>query len=199
MCPLRVTALAAAGVTSAGGLTALVVRSFGPKRLRSGSIRPAKEPRMDRPRIVSRDEWLAARKQHLAREKELTRLRDRVSAERRNLPCVKVDKPYVFEGPDGKESLADLFGGRNQLIVYHFMFGPEWKEGCPSCSFVADHIDGALPHLAARDVTLVVVSRAPSTQLRPSQHDEDGLASTMAWLRHHDRYGEGSAVIPSRS
>ena len=115
--------------------------------------------------IVSRDEWLVARKAHLAREKELTRLRDQVSAERRNLPWVKVEKRYVFDGPDGKETLADLFDGRSQLIVYHFMFGPGWEEGCKSCSFLADHIDGALVHLNARDVTLVVVSRAPLPQI----------------------------------
>jgi predicted dithiol-disulfide oxidoreductase (DUF899 family) len=122
---------------------------------------------MDSPRIVSQDEWLAARKQHLNREKEFTRLRDQLSAERRNLPRVQVDRPYVFDGPNGREPLADLFGGRSQLIVYHFMLGPGWKEGCPSCSFLADHIDGALPHLAARDVTFVVVSRAPLAEIRP--------------------------------
>ena len=115
--------------------------------------------------IVSRDEWLVARKAHLAREKELTRLRDQVSAERRNLPWVKVEKRYVFDGPDGKETLADLFDGRSQLIVYHFMFGPGWEEGCKSCSFLADHIDGSVIHLAHRDVTVVVVSRAPLPQI----------------------------------
>jgi predicted dithiol-disulfide oxidoreductase (DUF899 family) len=241
---------------------------------------------MDRTRVVSRDEWLAARKQHLYKEKELTRLRDQLSAERRSLPWVRVDKPYLFEGPNGRESLADLFGGRSQLIVYHFMFGPEWKEGCPSCSFLADHIDGTLAHLAARDVTFVVVSRAPLAMIRafqqrmgwrfkwvsshgsdfnydfhattdeavvpveynyrdkatleqlgqtyhakgeqhgasvflqngvhvyhtystygrgcdllvgtynyldlvPKGRDEDGLAFTMGWVRHHDRYGDG--------
>ncbi|HEX6980083.1 MAG TPA: thioredoxin family protein [Alphaproteobacteria bacterium] len=112
-------------------------------------------------RVVSRSEWLVARKALLAREKELTRLRDQVSAERRQLPWVKVDKTYVFEGPDGRETLADLFAGRSQLIVYHFMFGPGWKEGCDGCSFLADHIDGANLHLAHHDVSLVVVSRAP--------------------------------------
>ncbi|MGH7895359.1 MAG: DUF899 domain-containing protein [Candidatus Binatia bacterium] len=112
-------------------------------------------------RIVSRDEWLTARKQLLAKEKELTRLRDRLSAERRALPWVRVEKRYVFDGPNGKGTLADLFAGRSQLLVYHFMFGPEWEEGCPSCSLVADNIDGNVVHLAHRDVTLVVVSRAP--------------------------------------
>ncbi len=110
--------------------------------------------------VVSPDEWLAARKALLAKEKELTRLRDELSRQRRELPWEKVEKPYVFEGPKGKESLADLFDGRSQLIVYHFMFGPEWPEGCPSCSMVADHLEGSVVHLAQRDVTLVVASRA---------------------------------------
>jgi predicted dithiol-disulfide oxidoreductase (DUF899 family) len=233
--------------------------------------------------IVSRDEWLVARKAHLAREKEFTRLRDQLSAERRGLPWVKVEKPYAFDGPNGKETLADLFAGRSQLIVYHFMLGPEWEEGCKSCSFLADHIDGSVIHLAHRDVTFVVVSRAPlpkiaafkkrmgwrfkwvssyssdfnsdfhvsftkddlakgktyyNYQVRESQsegeapgvsvfykdatgdlfhtysayargldmlvgaynyldlvpkgRDEDGLPFTMDWVRHHDRYGDGS-------
>ena len=116
---------------------------------------------MTHSKVVSRDEWLAARKQHLKKEKEFTRLRDKLSAERRELPWVKVEKNYVFDGPNGKETLADLFDGRSQLIVYHFMFGPEWEQGCPSCSFLADHIDGVVVHLAHRDVTFVVVSRAP--------------------------------------
>ena len=120
---------------------------------------------MSQPRIVSRDEWLAARKQFLSKEKELTRLRDRLSAERRELPWVKVEKPYAFDGPKGKETLADLFDGRSQLVVYHFMFGPGWEQGCPSCSWAADNIDGNVVHLNARDVTLVLVSRAPLGQI----------------------------------
>jgi predicted dithiol-disulfide oxidoreductase (DUF899 family) len=233
-------------------------------------------------RIVSREEWLAARKQHLSKEKEFTRLRDELSRQRRELPWVRVEKRYVFDGPDGKETLADLFDGRSQLIVVHFMFGPGWEEGCKSCSFRADHLDGALVHLAHRDVTLVVVSRAPLPQIEvfkkrmgwrfkwvssyendfnfdfhvsftkdemakgkvyynydmrefpteeasgtsvfykdkmgnifhtyscyarggdmligayhyldlvPKGRDEDALAFTMAWVRHHDRYGEGA-------
>jgi predicted dithiol-disulfide oxidoreductase (DUF899 family) len=98
---------------------------------------------MQNHKVVSRDEWVAARKQFLTKEKEFTRRRDELSRERRELPWVKLEKPYVFDGPKGKETLADLFDGRSQLIVYHFMFGPDWKEGCPSCSFVCDHIDGA--------------------------------------------------------
>lgn len=116
-------------------------------------------------RIVTRAEWVDAHKQHLVKEKELTRRRDEVSAARRELPWVKVDKSYVFEGPNGKETLADLFGGRSQLIVKHFMFGPGWKEGCVGCSFHSDHIDGTLPHLAQRDVTLLAVSRAPFAEI----------------------------------
>ena len=115
--------------------------------------------------IVSQEEWLARRKKLLSQEKEFTRLRDQLSAERRELPWVKVDKHYVFDGPDGKETLADLFDGRSQLIVYHFMFGPGWEQGCPSCSFVSDHIDGANWHLPQRDVTLLAVSRAPLPEI----------------------------------
>jgi predicted dithiol-disulfide oxidoreductase (DUF899 family) len=240
------------------------------------------------PKVVSSDEWLAARKEHLAKEKEFTKLRDKLSRERRELPWEKVEKQYVFEGPNGKETLADLFGQRRQLIVYHFMFGPGWKEGCPSCSYLADHYDGAAIHLANRDVTLAVVSRAtlaeietfkkrmgwrfkwvssfgsdfnydyhvsftkddtakgkvfynyawgefPSEEapgasvfykdeageifhtystyargldilvgtynfldLAPKGRDEDGLAHTMAWVRHHDRYSEGYFVDPAQ-
>ena len=115
--------------------------------------------------VVSPNEWIASRKELLRKEKECTKLRDELSRQRRELPWEKVEKQYVFDGPNGKETLADLFDGKNQLIVYHFMFGPGWEEGCPSCSFVADHFDGSLVHLANRDVTLVVVSRAPLAQI----------------------------------
>ena len=110
--------------------------------------------------IVAQDEWIAARKELLKKEKEITRLSDQLSAERRKLPWVKITKNYVFDGPGGRVTLADLFAGCNQLVMQHFMFGPDWQEGCPSCSFMADHIDGALPHLAASDVTMAAVSRA---------------------------------------
>ena len=116
-------------------------------------------------RIVSRDEWLAARKRHLIKEKELTRLRDRLSAERRALPWVRVEKEYVFDGPNGKETLAGLFDGRSQLIVHHFMLGPGWGAGCIGCSFSADHIEGTLVHLEHHDVSLVRVSRAPLAEI----------------------------------
>jgi predicted dithiol-disulfide oxidoreductase (DUF899 family) len=117
------------------------------------------------PNIVSREAWLTARKALLAKEKELTLARDRLSAERRALPWVEVDKAYTFDGPDGPETLVDLFGKHSQLLVYHFMFGPDWEEGCPSCSFWADNYDGAVVHLAHRDVSLVAVSRAPLAKL----------------------------------
>lgn len=117
------------------------------------------------PRIVSRAEWLTARCAHLVREKELTHQRDALAAERRQLPWVKVEKPYLFDGPAGRETLLQLFGDRHQLLVYHFMFGPGWEEGCPSCSFLMDHIDGTLPHLQARDTTFVAVARASSPEI----------------------------------
>jgi predicted dithiol-disulfide oxidoreductase (DUF899 family) len=117
------------------------------------------------PKVVSREEWLRARIQLLAKEKELTRLRDEQARLRRSLPWVKIEKEYVFEGASGKRKLADLFDGSSQLAIYHFMFGPDWKEGCPSCSFVSDHLSGAVPHLKARDVTLTMVSRAPWSKL----------------------------------
>lgn len=112
-------------------------------------------------RIVSRDEWLAERKALLAREKELTHLNDKIAAERRALPWIRLDKNYLFDTPDGQRTLADLFDGRRQLIVQHFMFAPGWEQGCPSCSFMADHNDGMTMHLEHRDATLVAISRAP--------------------------------------
>ena len=236
---------------------------------------------IENPKVVSRAEWIAARKELLKKEKALTRQKDALAAERRALPWDKVDKEYVFDTPGGKKKLAELFEGKSQLIVYHFMFGPEWAEGCPSCSFIMDHTDGALVHLAQRDVSFAAISRAPiakieafkkrmgwrfnwvsshssdfngdyhvsftkeekakgkvdynydltefpseeapgisvfykdkngdvyhtySTYARgteigvgtysyldlvPKGRDEDGLAFTMSWLRHHDRYTDG--------
>src|SRR5580692_6766065 len=110
--------------------------------------------------VVPPAEWLAARKQLLHKEKEFSRLRDELSRQRRALPREKVEKNYVFDGPRGKKTLADLFAGKSQLIVYHFMFGPGWKEGCPSCSYLADGFDGAVVHLAHRDVAFAAISRA---------------------------------------
>ena len=236
------------------------------------------------PKVASQADWLAARKELLIKEKEFTRLRDELSRQRRELPWEKVDKEYIFDAPGGKETLAGLFGGRSQLIVYHFMFGPEWQEGCPSCSLLSDHIDGSMVHLNAREVTLLAVSRAPLAQIEafkkrmgwrfkwvsshgtdfnydyhasfttneksngkvnynyamrefpseeapgtsvfyndgtggifhtyssygrgldiligaynyldlvPKGRDEDGLAFTMAWVRHHDRYSDSYVV-----
>lgn len=244
--------------------------------------------RSENHKIVPPAEWLAARKELLKKEKEFTRLRDELSRQRRELPWEKVEKKYIFDGPNGKEALADLFGGKSQLIIYHFMFGPDWKEGCPSCSLLADHFDGSLPHLAARDVRFAVVSRAPLAQieafkkrmgwrfkwvssygtdfnfdyqvsftkeeltkgqmtynyttqkfpseegpgasvfykdaagnifhtysafargldmmigaynwldLAPKGRDEDGLAFSMAWVRHHDKYAEAYVVDPNK-
>jgi predicted dithiol-disulfide oxidoreductase (DUF899 family) len=235
-----------------------------------------------RQRVVSRDEWTTARVALLAQEKELTRLRDAISRQRRELPWVRIDKDYVFEGPQGTQTLGDLFEGRSQLLVYHFMFDPGWSDGCKSCSFWADNYDGIGVHLAQRDVTMVTISRAPLPTLEafkrrmgwtftwlssfgsdfnhdfhvtftddermgdvdynfelrkfgapeapgasvfyrdedgvvyhtyscyargldamngayqwldltPKGRDEDGLPSTMAWLRHHDKYDVRSA------
>jgi predicted dithiol-disulfide oxidoreductase (DUF899 family) len=240
------------------------------------------------PKAASHDEWLAARKTFLAKEKEFTRLRDELSQQRRELPWEKVEKQYVFDGPGGKETLADLFAGRSQLIIYHFMFGPGWKEGCPSCSYLADHFDGPSIHLANRDATLAVVSRASQPEIAafkkrmgwqfhwasslgsdfnydyhvsftpeerakgkvsynydlvefpseegpglsvffkdaggtiyhtyssyargldilvgaynfldfaPKGRDEEGLGFSMAWVRHHDKYGQGYFVDPNQ-
>jgi predicted dithiol-disulfide oxidoreductase (DUF899 family) len=236
--------------------------------------------------VVSPQQWIASRKELLKKEKEFTKLRDELSRQRRELPWEKVEKNYVFDGPNGKQTLADLFDGRSQLIIYHFMFGPGWEQGCPSCSYLADHFGGTLVHLANRDVTLAVVSRAPIAQintfqkrmgwpfrwfssfandfnrdyhvsftkeemasgkvtynyalgefpseeapgtsvfykndageifhtysayargldilvgtynfldLAPKGRDEEGLAHSMAWVRHHDRYTAGYVVDP---
>ncbi len=233
--------------------------------------------------VVSHAEWLAAREEHLKKEKEFTRLRDELSRQRRQLPWERVEKNYVFEGPSGKVTLGELFGKRSQLIVYHFMFGPGWSEGCPSCSYLADHFDGMTVHLANRDVSFAVVSRAPIAEIEafkkrmgwrftwvssfgsefnydyqvsfsaeerakgkvqynytetafpseegpglsvfakkdsevlhtysayargldilvgtysfldhaPKGRDEEGLAHSMAWVRHHDKYNDGYIV-----
>ncbi len=121
---------------------------------------------MSLPKIATREEWLAARTDLLANEKDLTRRRDALSAERRNLPMVEIDKDYVFEGPDGEARLIDMFEGRAQLIIYHFMFDPEWEEGCPSCTAGTDEVSpGFLEHLHTRDTSYAMVSRAPLAKL----------------------------------
>ena len=119
--------------------------------------------------VVSRADWLKARRALLAKEKAHTRALDALNAERLALPWVKLDKDYVFDTPAGKKTLSELFDGRSQLIVYHFMFGPDWDAGCPGCSFMADHLDGPLPHLNHHDVTLVAVSRAPLEKIQAYQ------------------------------
>ena len=125
-------------------------------------------------KVVSHEEWLAASKDLLAKEKEFTRHRDEISRLRRELPWEKVGKQYVFEGANGTETLTDLFDGRSQLITYHFMFGPGWKEGCPSCSFLADAFDAIHPHITQRDITFVVVSRATLPEI-------DAFKKRMGW------------------
>ena len=239
-----------------------------------------------RHKVVSREEWLEARIAHLTAEKEFTRRRDELSRQRRELPWERVGKNYVFEGPNGPEKLADLFAGRSQLIVYHFMLGPDWEEGCKSCSFLSDHFDGAQIHLAHRDVSFAVISRAPMSRIQefqkrmgwrfhwvssfgtdfnrdhgvyfskeelagevnynyrkgkfgveeapglsvfykddagaifhtysayargldafvgtyqfldvvPKGRDEDGLAFSMSWVRHHDKYGDDYVLNPA--
>ncbi len=126
------------------------------------------------PKIVLKEEWLAARQQLLAKEKKLTRERDALAVERRKLPWVRVEKNYVFDSPTGKKTLAELFDGRSQLMIYHFMFGPDWEAGCPSCSIVGDHIGGSVTHLANRDVTLLAVSRAPLAKI-------EAFKNRMGW------------------
>lgn len=134
---------------------------------------------MSNPRIVPRQEWLAARKALLAKEKDFTRARDALSEERRALPWVKVAKPYVFDTTEGRRGLADLFAGRSQLIVYHFMFGANWDEGCPSCSFWADNFNGIDVHLAPRDATLIAVSHAELAKL---QAYRKRMGWTFTWV-----------------
>jgi predicted dithiol-disulfide oxidoreductase (DUF899 family) len=132
--------------------------------------------------VVSRDRWLAERKGLLAREKELTRLRDQIARERRALPWVRIEKDYAFDAPEGRRTLAQLFEGRRQLLVQHFMFGPGWEQGCPSCSFMADHTDGMNVHLAHRDVTLVAVSRAPLADI---ERFRQRMGWQFTWVSSH--------------
>ena len=129
---------------------------------------------LDNHKIVSQSEWMSARKDLLIKEKEFTILRDQLNQKRRDLPWVQVDKEYVFDGPTGKQTLSELFDGRSQLIVYHFMFDPSWNAGCPSCSFWADNFDGMCIHLNQRDVTMIAVSRAPYNKI-------DAYKKRMGW------------------
>ena len=133
-------------------------------------------------KTVSRGEWLEARRDLLAAEKDLTRRGDRVARLRRQLPWVRIDKDYSFDGADGRQTLADLFAGRRQLLVQHFMFGPGWEEGCPSCSYMADHADGMTVHLAHRDVTFVAVSRAPFDEI---ERFRERMGWRFKWVSSH--------------
>lgn len=133
-------------------------------------------------KTATREDWLAARMDLLAAEKELTRLRDQVALQRRALPWLRVDKDYVFDTLDGPRTLAELFDGRRQLLVQHFMLGPGWPQGCPSCSFMADHSDGMNPHLANRDVTLIAISRAPLAEI---QRFRERMGWQFPWVSSH--------------
>jgi len=129
---------------------------------------------MENPKVVTREEWTKARVALLAKEKELTRQRDALAQERQQLPWVRIEKNYMFETASGKKPLGELFSGKSQLGIYHFMFGPEWEQGCPSCSLIADHLDNLGMHLAQRDVRLLVVSQAPLAKI-------DTFKKRMGW------------------
>ncbi len=137
------------------------------------------ETKTNRPNVVSRAEWLVARKELLAREKESVRQRDALSAERRKLPMVEIQKEYIFEGPNGRANLRDLFGRNRQLFTYHFMFDPSWDEGCKSCSHLIDNVAGAIVHLAVRDTSFAAISRAPLAKIAVFQKR---MGWTFPWL-----------------
>lgn len=136
----------------------------------------------ENPTVVSPEQWLTARRELLRQEKEFTQLRDRLSAQRRELPWVKVDQAYTFESPTGRVSLADLFQGRSQLVIYHFMFGPGWDEGCKSCSYVSDHLAPTVVHLQARDVAFAAISRAPLAEIAPFK---ERMGWDFTWVSSH--------------
>lgn len=138
---------------------------------------------MQSPTIATREQWLTARKALLEEEKEFTRRRDELAERRRTLPWIRLETDYAFEGPSGKVSLSSLFAGRSQLAIYHFMFGPGWKEGCPICSVCVDHLNASAPHVAARDVSLVLVSRAPYAEIAPFKAR---MGWEMPWFSSHD-------------
>jgi len=138
---------------------------------------------MKQPNITTHEQWLAARKQLLEKEKELTHQYDALIEARQALPWVPVDKSYVFEGPSGKETLSDLFAGKSQLVIYHFMLGPGWQEGCPSCSLLCDHLDGAVAHVGARDVAFAAVSRAPYAEIAVFHRR---MGWRFHWVSSHD-------------
>lgn len=150
---------------------------------RANAAVSARPPSFDQPKIVSPEEWLAARLELLREEKELTRRCDAFTARQRSLPWVKIEKDYRFDAPKGRVSLADLFGNHRQLIVQHFMFGPGWEEGCKSCSFMMDHIHPAVVHLAARDVAFAAISHAPLAEILPFQRR---MGWNVNWVSAHD-------------
>jgi predicted dithiol-disulfide oxidoreductase (DUF899 family) len=133
--------------------------------------------------VVSREQWLADRKKLMAREKELTRMGDQIARERRALPWVRIDKTYTFDTAAGRRTLSDLFDGRRQLLVQHFMLGPDWEQGCKSCSYMADHTDGATVHLAQRDTAFVAVSRAPLAKIEPFRRR---MGWKFPWVSSYD-------------
>ena len=139
-------------------------------------------PTASAPRIVSRAEWQAVHAAHREREKVVTRMRDELSAARRALPWIRIEEPYVFDGPAGPETLAELFAGRSQLVVKHFMFGPGWEEGCVGCSFEVDHIEGTLVHLANHDVSVVAVARAPLAEIEAFKRR---MGWRIPWVSSH--------------
>ena len=138
---------------------------------------------MNRPNIVSPTEWRSARKQLLTKEKALTRMHDELARERAGLPWVRIEKPYLFDTDQGKRSLAQLFGDKSQLVIYHFMFGPSWEEGCPSCSLLVDHVGPSLVHLAQRDVAFCAVSRAPLARITPFKQR---MGWPIPWVSSHE-------------
>ena len=178
ICPSCVSTLAlvAAGTTSSAGLSALVIRLRRRARPAAPPDAPTRRPEIDmeHPTVASRAEWLAARRALLASEKEATRLRDAIAAQRRALPVVRIDNSYEFDGPAGRTTLRALFGAHRQLVVYHFMFAPTWNEGCKSCSYVMDNVAGGLVHLTAADTAFAAVSRAPLAKL-------EAFKARMGW------------------
>src|SRR6188508_752718 len=180
MCPL---CLAATGLYVAGGLSVGAVTTFLAARAQATRTDRIKERKMSDHQTGTREEWLAARLALLGAEKELTRRSDELARRRQELPWVRIDKAYRFETDEGSASLGDLFRGRSQLLVYHFMFGPDYKAGCPSCSAIADGFDGFATHLANHDVMLWAVSRAPLAKL---QEFKRRMGWTFPWASSAD-------------
>jgi predicted dithiol-disulfide oxidoreductase (DUF899 family) len=148
--------------------------------------------------VVSREDWLTARRRHLEHEKELTRMRDRLAEERRSLPWVRVDKAYVFDTPDGRMGLPDLFEGRSQLIVHHFMFHPDWDAGCKSCSFDADQAEPAVVHLENHDVSYVRISRAPLEKIEAYRRRMGWKARWVSSCGSDFNYDYGVSFTPDQ-